>query len=404
MILKLAWKNLWRNPQRTAINMAAILFAVFLSVLTSSLKKGIFDNLILNLVGFYSGYIQIHKTGYWDEQILENSFQSSLKIEGQIRNDKRISFFTPRFESFALASAGELTKGCLVNGVEPDSEDAVIALRSRVTQGQFFRYDDRSVMIAEGLMKRLKLKLGDTLILIGQGYHGATAAGKYPIAATVRFGSPELNNLLVFLPLKESQELFASPGRITSYVLALHKLRDLDQVDQVLQAGIGTEHEVMTWEEMMPDVKQHIHIDSNNMQVVQGILYLLICFGLFSTMLMMMSERKFEMGMLVAIGMKKGRLIRMFMAESVVTLFGGCMAGLATALPLVYYLNRHPVRITGQMAKAYEQFGFEPIFPTSVSAVHFAEQGMIVLIIGLALSIYPVVQIWNLDPVKAMRK
>ena len=74
MIGKLTWRNLWRNHRRTLITMASISFAVVLAVLMKSLQKGVFDNLIQNVVSFYSGYVQVHKKGYWDEQVIENSF------------------------------------------------------------------------------------------------------------------------------------------------------------------------------------------------------------------------------------------------------------------------------------------------------------------------------------------
>lgn len=404
MIFTLAWKNMWRNPHRTFINMAAILFAVLLSVLTSSLKTGIFDNLVNNLVGYYSGYIQVHKSGYWDEQILENSFQQSPAIEQVISRDSRIVAFTPRLETFALVSAGEQTRGCLVTGILPEAEATVIGLRSRVTSGVYFRATDKSVILAEGLMRRLTLALGDTVVLIGQGYHGSTAAGKYPIVATVHFGSPELNTAALFIPIQEAQELFAAPEMVTSYVLALHRLNDLNRVASWMQAAVGPGMEVMTWEEMMPDITQHIRIDSGNMQIVQFILYLLIFFGLYSTMLMMMAERKFEMGMLVAVGMNKAKLTYVLMVESMFTLIGGCLAGLLVAVPVIFYLNRNPLRVTGKMAKAYEQFGFEAIFPTSINPSHFFEQGLIVLLLGMVLSIYPVYRVYRLNPITAMKK
>lgn len=160
----------------------------------------------------------------------------------------------------------------------------------------------------------------------------------------------------------------------------------------------------MTWGELLPDIKQHIATDSNNMKVVQGVLYLLICFGIFSTMLMMMLERKFEMGMLVAIGMKKRKLIMLFIAESVLTVLTGCLTGILASIPLIFYLNRHPIRIGGDTGKAYERFGFEAIFPTSTDSSIFIYQALVVLLIGLGLSLYPIVKVMRLKPVAAMKK
>jgi ABC-type antimicrobial peptide transport system permease subunit len=58
----------------------------------------------------------------------------------------------------------------------------------------------------------------------------------------------------------------------------------------------------------------------------------------------------------------------------------------------------------GETAKAYERFGFEAIFPTSTSSSIFLSQALVVLIIGLVLSLYPVYKVIRLNPVTAMKK
>lgn len=403
MILKLAWKNMWRNSYRTSITMASIFFAVLLSILTSSLKTGIFDNLIQNLVGYYSGYIQVHKKGYWNEQILENSFAADQKIEHSIMSEKKITALAPRLESFALASAGDNTKGCMVVGVNPEQENKITALESRLKGGKYIGNSDNGVMLAEGLMQRLKLKLNDTIVLIGQGYHGATAAGKYRIAGIVKFGSPELNENTLFMSLNTAQEFFAAPNMLTSYVIGINTTSAMNDIKNRIYNMSGEAYEVMTWEEMMPDIKQHIEGDSNNMRIVHFILYILISFGIFSTMLVMMAERRREIGMLLAIGMRKTLLTSMLLTESIFTVLIGCVLGVIAAIPIVFQLHKHPIRMYGGMAKAYERFGFEAIFPTSISATHFTEQGIIVICIGLLVSLYPTIIISRLDAVKAMR-
>ncbi len=254
------------------------------------------------------------------------------------------------------------------------------------------------------MANRLKLKLHDTLVLIGQGYHGATAAGKYAIKGIVKFGSPELNNQSLFLSLPVAQSLYGADRLLTSYAIGLHNPASLDESAQQIRSAIGSDYETLTWEDMMPEVIQHIETDKGSMVIIQGILYMLIGFGIIGTLLMMMVERKYEMGMLVAIGMKKGKLIQLLMLESVMTVFSGCLLGIAASIPIVYYLAVYPIRITGDFAKAYEEFGFEPIFPTATDASIFLKQGLVVLILGLLLSLYPVIKIVRLNPVKAMKK
>src|SRR5574338_485939 len=378
--------------------MAAIFFAVILSVAASSLKEGIFDNMVQNVVSFYTGYIQIHKKEYWDEQILDNSFAPDKQLEQKILQQKNVVSLAPRLEAFALVSSENITKGSMVVGIDPEKEDRITSLKSKLISGNYINNNDKAVLLSQGLGERLKLKVSDTIILIGQGYHGSTAAGKYFVKGIVKFGSPELNDRSLFMPLLLAQDMYGTGANITSFVLSLRKPSELETTYSVVQSAIGNEYEVMTWGEMLPDIKQHIETDSNNMRVVHWILYLLIGFGIFGTLLMMMVERKFEMGMLVAVGMKKVKLAALLTIESIFTVLCGCIIGITLSIPVVYYLNIHPLRIGGETAKAYERFGFEAVFPTSTAASNFIYQGIVVLIIGLVLSLYPMYKTFRLNP------
>jgi putative ABC transport system permease protein len=403
-LLQLAWKNMWRNRYRTLITMAAIFFAVILSVIASSLKEGIFNNLVKNVVSFYTGYAQVHKRGYWNEQILDNSFETAPAAEQKILQQKNVAGITPRLESFALVSSGDVTKGSLVAGIDVEKENAITGLKDKLVQGIYLKSTDTAILLAQGLAERLKLKVADTAVLIGQGYHGATAAGKYVVKGIVKFGSPELNDKALFMPLAAAQDFYSAYGMVTSYVLSFNNTATADASVIAMRLSMDSSYEVMSWGDMIPDIKQHITADSNNMKYVQGILYMLICFGIFGTLLMMMVERKFEMGMLVAIGMKKIKLMVLLTVESILTVFAGCIIGLLVSIPVIYYLNRHPLRIGGETAKAYERFGFEAIFPTSTDAAIFINQGLAVVAMGLLISLYPVYKVIRLNPVAAMKK
>lgn len=403
-LIRMAWKNIWRNRNRTIITMSAIFFAVILSVLTTSLQKGTFDNLVKNVVSFHTGYIQAHKTGYWNEQILDNSFEANNHLEKAILTTTNITGVAPRLESFALASSEEITRGCMIMGIDPGKEDEITHISDKIIQGSFLNSSDSTILLSEGLAQKLKLSLNDTIVLISQGYHGATAAGKYQVTGIARFGSPDLNERLLIMPLNIAQDMFSAYGMLTTYIFSIRESKALERTASELRLALGSDYEVMTWEELMPDIKQHIATDTSNMKYITGILYLLICFGIFGTLLMMMVERKFEMGMLVAIGMKKNMLFLLFLFESVVTIFIGCALGIVISIPVVHYFNRHPLKFGGDAAEAFERFGFEPIFPTSLDISNFTSQGVIVLLIGLALSLYPGYVIARLNPVSAMKR
>lgn len=404
MIGALVWRNLWRNRRRTFITMSSVMFAVLLAVVLKSMQAGVFDNLIKSLAGAHSGYIQIHRSGYWDEQNLDNSFALDDSLLAALRGPAAGAPFTPRIEAFVLASSGNTTRGCLVVGADPDGEVLLTQLDRKMSAGAYFRKNTAGALVAEGLARRLAVQPGDTLVLLGQGYHGSPAAGKYRVSGLVHFGAPQLNDALVYLPLPTAQVFFDADGRATALAFGLDDPGRLYEVEQALQAAAGPAYEVMTWEEMMPEIKSHIEADNLSFYLEIGILYLVIAFGIFGTVLMMTAERRYEFGMLIAIGMRKWRLGLVLLGESVLLTLLGALAGAALSLPVVWYFKINPIRFSGEFAETYARFGFEPIFPTALDASIFITQTAIVLVIALLVGLYPMLHLWRLDAVTAMKR
>ena len=281
MITRLVWRNLWRNRRRTLIPMASVTFALLLAVVMQSLQTGTFGNLIRNVVRFHSGYIQVHAKGYWDERVIENSFESEAPLLAGIRRNAGVRTVVPRLETYALASTGEKTKGCMVNGISTSTEDSLTRLSGRVYKGRYLDNGSHGVLVAEGLAERLGIGWNDTLVLLGQGFQGSTAAGRYIVEGLLQFNSPTLNESMVYMTLPESQSFLSAEGRITTLALDVTEPDRLEEVAKELSAVTGPDHEVMSWKEMMPEVENHIRSDAVSLYIWMGILYLIIAFGIF---------------------------------------------------------------------------------------------------------------------------
>lgn len=384
--------------------MASVFFAVILSILLSSLQMGVFENLINNVVSFYSGYIQVHKAGYWNERIIDNCFRLDQDVMMKMRQISGVKGFVPRLESFGLGSNEEITKGLLIIGTDPAAEDQLTSLKKKIVKGQFLETQRRSSVISEGLAKKLMLDVGDSVVLLSQGYHGAFASGKFLIDGVVRFGSPELNDRSIYIPLSVAQEMFGADGMVTSLVLLIDNAEKIQALKAGAKEVLGNKYEVMSWDEMMPEIVQHVEADRAGFFIISGILYLIIAFGIFGTILMMASERDYEFGVLLAIGMKKLRLSSMLILETVLIAIAGVILGAVISVPLIIYFSNHPIKITGEVARIYEQFGFEAIFPTSTDPSHIYVQAVIVLFIAILISTYPVFRILFMNPVESMKK
>lgn len=400
---KLAWRNIWRNKRRTVITVASVFFGVLLSVFMTSMQEGSYSQYIASVVNSYSGYLQIHKKGYWDDKVINNSFESTNDLSSKLSKIREITLYTQRLETFSLASSEEVTKGVMVMGIDPVKEDEITNISGKLKQGTYLKEGDNGVLLSSGLAKYLKLGINDTLVLIGQGYHGVSAAGKYPVRGIVKYPSPELDRLMVCMDIKNCRDLFSAPDHSTSVVIQVHDEEEVAAAKKDLMHVIGNDLEVMDWKEMNDLLLKYIESDRAGGIIMKGILYLIIAFGMLGTVMMMVAERKKEFGVLMAVGMKKYRLISTIILETIFIGMIGVICGIIASVPVLSWFMLNPIPFTGQAAQMMEEMGFEPAMYFSMMPSVFYDQALTILMFALAIGIYPVIYISKLKVIKALR-
>ena len=450
------------------ITCASVFFAVFFALIMRSLQLGTYDHMFRNAIESYTGYLQIQHEDFWDNKIVDNTFEYSPDLEEAFDGMNNCTGFVPRFESFALVSSGTLTKGVMVMGIDPEKESFLSDTRSKLVKYQlnsasidslknselpekikkslglfegnsyssgsslaadlniedkdssfalplfrkyssfkneYIKTGEPGVLLGDKLAAYLKAGIGDTIVLLGQGYHGTTAAGKYRIKGIVKIPTPELDNKIVYLPLDICQDLFNARGMLTSLAITIAD-NDDDVIDRMI-ADLGEKIEpplkVLGWREMNKLMINQMDADSKSGMIMIIILYLVIAFGIFGTVLMMTAERRREFGVLVAIGMQKSKLAVVVTTEMILMGLLGICSGIIAALPVILYGYRHPIRFHGEMAKMYEDYGMEAIMPFLLPDMYVLWQSVVVAIIVSIALIYPLRKIRSMEVVNSLK-
>ncbi len=401
--IKLAWKNLWRNKKRTLIAAASVFFAVILALMMRSMQRGYYDYMIDASVRMYTGYIQVHGKDYWDKRSLEESMVMDDKKIEEIKKIEGVELTAKRFETFSLLSYGKNTKVAQIIGIDPKSEDKLTGLKNKLIKGDYLNNDSQGMLLGEGLAELLNADVGDTIVIYGQGYHGVTAAELVPVQGIVKFTLPELNKSFSYLSIPYAQWIFSAPDRITSLSIMIDSPKKLEEVNSKVRNLFDESYEVMTWEDLSPELVQSIQIDNAQGIIMLGILYLVIAFGIFGTIMMMTAERVKEFGILISVGMKKWKLYLVSTLETIFISFIGVLAGGIVSLPIILYFVNNPIPLTGEYAEAILAWGFEPILPFAIYPGMFFAQMWTVLAIAMLSVLYPVNFIRKLKPVEAVR-
>lgn len=403
MLLRLAWRNIWRNKKRSYITISAIAIAVLLSVCMRSMQLGMYDNMISKVVGSYSGYLQIHSKGYWEEQIIDNSFTFNKDILEKLNKNNGVNNIVPRIQNGALVSNEKDSKFVFITGINSKKEKLLTNWNKRLIKGKLLKEDSKSINIGKGIASFFNLDIGDTLIFIGQGYHGMQAVGAFPVSGIIDLKNPKLNNISVFMSLNTAQKFLSAEDQITHLVIDKKEYSDEIIIAKNIRSDLGEDYEVMTWQEMMPELEQTIKADSVGGLIMVFILYMIITFGIFGTVLMMTQERKYEFGVVISIGMKKIFLIITMIYESILLTSTGIILGILISRPIILYYHYNPLEFTGESAKAFEKFGFEAIVPFMSTFDIPITHGLIIFFISLFICLYPIIYILKLTPIKAMK-
>jgi ABC-type lipoprotein release transport system permease subunit len=404
LYLKMAWRNIWRNKRRTLITMASIVMAVLLSSVMSSMQEGQYNQMIDNTVGSFSGHIQIQEARYKEEPTLDHSLAIDSSLIRDLQENEKIDEIIPRIDSYGLAGGYHKTKAAMVLGIDIETEKALSKPDQKIEKGEYFTSnEEHAVLVSEGLADFIDVQVGDSLVLISSGYHGASAADLIPIKGIVKFGIPDMNNGLVYMPLGTAQQFFGAYDRVTSIAILAHDAKEIDKIVSNLKASLPEDEAVYGWQELMPELVQAIEADRGSGRIVLLVLYMVVGFGILGTVLMMTAERKFEFGVLLAIGTSRLIITITLILEMAAITILGTLAGILGSLPINYYFHLNPLEFTGQAAAAIEEYGMEPFIQFSMAPEIIFNQAFVIFVLTLLISLYPLIHTKRLNPVEAMR-
>ena len=406
--LKIAWRNLWRNKTRTLLTLSVLFIAVFLAILMTSEEDGTYGNVLDNVIDM-TGHLQIQNCEYWENKGINQGMIPDSSLIFNLRKSDHVTKVTSHLESFALASYRDMTKGVLIIGIVPTEEENFAKFQRKYLKqtdgkGTYLKDQDDGVLIGEKLAYYLNINTKDTLVLISQGYHGTSAAGLFPVRGTIRLPSIELESRIVYMSLNAAQKFYGASGLVTSVMVKGDDGRQLKQLREKISPLIAGGTCIRSWDELQPEVVQMVDGKLAGGRFIKGIFYMILCFIIFSTMVMMMYERRKEFGIMVAIGMQKSSLSIVVFMEIILISILGTILGVAAGYALSCYLFLHPIPLTGEMATTIKAYGFEPFIFFSKNIDIFYWQPVIVFCLTVIIYIFPFISIRRLRIIHAIRE
>jgi putative ABC transport system permease protein len=404
---RLAWRNVWRNPRRTGLTVAATVFAVALLVMASALSTGMWDKIIDDTVGMASGHVTLTGPNYLEDRTLEQFTYLDATLQARLEENPAVAGFAPRVNAFGLLSQGDVTRGVMVMGLDPQRESSVSTLPGRVRSGRFLEAKgSKEIVLGERLAHVLGVGVGDELLLYSVAYSLESAYDLFRVVGLMRLPNPDLDRGLALISLADAQAFFVYGDRLSEIAIRAQDAGASSSLAEELGLSLDPKRvEAHPWQEVMPDLAQSVVLDKAGMYGMIGILVVVVSFGIFNTILMAVLERTRECGVVLALGLRPRAIFRIVYIESILLAGVGLVLGLLVAIPLALYLQTHPISLANneEMVAAFEMVGAEPLLSAKLVASNPLFSGLTILVVALVAALYPALRASRGKPVDVLR-
>ena len=404
LVMRLAWRNLWRQPKRTLLTTGAMVFSNVLLIFMISLQFGMYGLMIENGLKIFTGHLQIQAPGYIDEPKMRLTVADAMSLSSAVREEDGLEA-AARGSTFALLSSEQRTYGVAILGVEPAYEPTVSSLPGLVKEGRYLDGPDATeIVIGRTLARNLKVALGDELTLLGSGVDGSFAAAVLRIVGIFDSGVTSIDRSFAIMPLATFQDVFFMRDSAHMIVVTAPTLADVPAAVQTVEALVPPHAglAVHDWDALEPGLKQTIQADISSAVFTYFILVILVAFSVLNTQTMSVLERTREFGIIMALGLRPGRLGRLVLLESAFMGAMGAVAGIVLGGLITLYFSINGLTYPG-LEEMAAQFNLPARMYPAVTVPSLVLGPLVVFLFTLVATIYPALRLNALRPVEAMR-
>lgn len=325
--LVIAWRNLTRNRQRSVVSVMTVASGIVAFSLASGFIAWIFVDMRDSTVRSQLGHVQIVRPDYFDKGIADpygfllgdgrEQFPKLAALEGVVS-------VTPRLAFSGLASLGDATVSFIGEGVSPSGEKPISA-RINIDVGRDLQGENEAaVILGEGLAESLGAKLGDHIVLLVTTDKGGAGAVEVEVAGVFNTTSKEFDDHALRLPIQRARTLMKVEGA-TAWVMLLESHLLTQRVIEQLKSFLpGDNYQLVPWSDLADFYNKTVTLFKSQIQVVKVIIGLIIVLSISNTQTMSVLERTTEIGTMLALGQKRGVVMRLFILEGLlIGLLGG---------------------------------------------------------------------------------
>ena len=407
-LFKIALRNLTRYKRRTFLTASLITIGVVFVLIFIAITGSFKNMMIAQITDSFVGHIQVHKKGYLASidnlPLTMNLNPKALKkVEEAINEIPGIEAYSKRLKFGGMFSNFVETTNIRLNGVYPENEVQTVPLLStRIKKGnKTIRKGE--VLVPELIAKGMKVKVGDTIVVIATNKDGSVNGKQFKIGGIVESATGP-GGRDGYMHIKDAMEVLRIEKlEVSEIALRLSDFSRLHDVHNSLKDILSKElnkqgkpvYEVHTWEKLSPFFNIARMIDVM-VFFIKIMLIAIVLVSIMNVMIMAVYERIREIGTIAAIGTMPEKILSMFLIEGFSLGVLGALTGVILNFGVLYILNI--VKITFDFGR---QKGL--ILSPTVDIPDVVVISAIVIVVSIMASLQPAYKASKMEPIDALR-
>ena len=404
--VQIAWRNLGRNKKRTALAFLAITVAQFAFLATDGLMRGYSDNIRLAITGPMVGHVQAHDPNWRQERAIDLAIDDVDNIVSEVQSDPDVGNVSARIYAPVLVAPKQDAFIATVIGLSIDAESSPCGILSGLKQS----VEKGKVLIGYRLAKKINAKPGQEIAVVGQAADGSLANDLYIVQDIIRCPADIVNQSGIIMSLQDAQQLFVMPNQANEIVIRARtsgKSREIS--NRLSQKPLFANIELLTWQEIVPELVLILKMSDYVGYFALIIVFIAAIAGIANTLMMSTFERMHEFGMLLALGTKPMRIVRMIICESIFIGVIGVAIGTVLGYGFVIGTAEQGIDMAswggeGQVDEmAYQGLNLPLHIHPRLEPIDTLLGLIAVIVTSLLASVWPAWTAGRLEPIKAMR-
>ena len=402
MLISIAWKNIWRNKKRSLIIIAAICFGLWGGLMSGGIMMGMGESMVNSAIDRDLSHIQIHKEDYLKDKEIINFIPDGKQLIKDIIQIPGVKAVSGRTLIFGMASSPASSFGAKIIGIDPDNAKKVTNISQYLIAGDYFESEYRNpIIIGKKLAERLNLKLRSKMVLSFQGLDGEISYTACKVSGIYKTESAPFDEMNVFVQQKDLYRILKSEPIFHEIAVRVEKSEIIPRVDNIIKTQYPN-FQVQNWKEIAPDIAFLMDLMQQFSYLFVAIILFALLFGITNTMLMSVMERVRELGVLIAVGMKKGKVFSMILLETIFLSLTGGIAGIAIGSLSITIFSHTGIDLSAFSASLNSFGAGAMLYPFLPFAMYIILTFMIVFAANMA-AIMPAWKAIHLVPSEAIR-